>query len=158
MTWCRTVISSLLMHWRYYSFALTHWYLGGIFLNLTTTKHKCTHSKLQPNLSGPMRCKLHWRYKLMALCKTVVTPVHQQSSYCSLTLIDQYRSQYTMSSLILVLAWHLFGAKLLPEPILFYCKLHLQKPTSVKFIKIWLAFFEENACKHVICKTVGHLV
>ena len=47
------------------------------------------------------------------------------------------------------MAWHLFGAKPLPEPMLIYCELDRWEQTSVKFES---KFMEENAYENVLCK------
>ena len=44
-----------------------------------------------------------------------------------------YMHQWTGSSLIQLMAWHLFDAKPLPEPMLPYCQLDSWKQISVKF-------------------------
>ena len=44
-----------------------------------------------------------------------------------------YMRQWTLSTLVQVMARHLFGAKPLPEPMLPYCQLDPWEQTSVKF-------------------------
>ena len=44
-----------------------------------------------------------------------------------------YMRQWTESSLVRVMACHLFGAKPLPEPMLVYCQLDYWEQVSVKF-------------------------
>ena len=53
---------------------------------------------------------------------------------------DAFKHQRTGSSLVQVMAWYLFGAKPLPEPMLIYGKLGTKGQTSVKFVSKYKSF------------------
>ena len=65
------------------------------------------------------------------------------------------------------MAWHLFGAKPLPEPMLAYCQLDSWEQISMNFANrnsiIFIqenAFFfiHENAFENVVCQNGDHFV
>ena len=76
-----------------------------------------------------------------------VLAVHFNSSPPNAT----YMRQWTGSALFQVMAWHLFGAKPLPEPMPFIVKWTPGNHNSTIFI-------QENASEIVICQDVGHFV
>ena len=55
-----------------------------------------------------------------------------QTAVCIKPLMYMINQQIE-SSLVPVMAWHLLGAKPLPEPMLTYCQWDPQKQSSVKF-------------------------
>ena len=60
--------------------------------------------------------------------------------------------QWTGSSLVQVMAWHLFGAKPLPDPMLTYHQLHPQEHASMKLESKYKSFPQENPFINVICR------
>ena len=60
------------------------------------------------------------------------------------------------SALVQVMAWHLFGAKPLPEPVLTCCRLD---PVEINCMEIWMKYtsYLSRKCikKNVVCKLVA---
>ena len=54
-------------------------------------------------------------------------------AYISLRPRDAYMRQQTKPPLVQIMAYHMFGAKPLCEPMLIYCQLDPWESTSVKF-------------------------
>ena len=55
------------------------------------------------------------------------------------------------------MAWSLFSAKRLSEPMLTYYQLKPKKYILVKFYKKFRSFIQENTFEDVICKLMGIL-
>ena len=56
------------------------------------------------------------------------------------------------------MAYRLFGAKPLPEPMLAYGQLDTWEHISVKFDSEFYNFYSINAIEIVVCQNGGHLV
>ena len=67
-----------------------------------------------------------------------------------------YMRQWTGSALVQVMAWRLFGAKPLPEPML--VKWTPGNKFQWNLDRDSMSFTQENASKIVTCQTVGHFV
>ena len=70
---------------------------------------------------------------------------HHCEHFNSLRLSDAYMHQYNIPPLLQIMAWHLFGAKPLSEPMLPYCQLDPKEHISVK---LYLKFkrFHSRKC------------
>ena len=87
--------------------------------------------------------------------------MHPRNIFC-LTLNSSppsatYMRQCTRSTLVLVIACRLFGAKPLLEPMLTYCQLDYWKQTSVKFKSKLQHFLSRKCTENVICKIMAIL-
>ena len=56
------------------------------------------------------------------------------------------------------MAFRLFGAKKLPEPVLAYCQLDSWEQISVKSNRNPIIFIQENAFEIVVCQNSGRFV
>ena len=61
-----------------------------------------------------------------------------------------YMNQWTGSALVQVMAWRLFGAKPLPEPMLTYCQLYPREQISVK-VELEFYHFHSGKCIWKCC-------
>ena len=66
--------------------------------------------------------------------------------------------QWTGSLSVQVIAWRLFGAKPLPEPMLIYCQSDYWEQVSVKFEQNFIISIQENPFENVVCQNGGHFV
>ena len=68
---------------------------------------------------------------------------------------DVYMRRWIRSALVRLMAWRLFGAKLLPEPTLSYCQLNSWDKISVIFKSEFYHFHQENSFESIVCQNDG---
>ena len=76
----------------------------------------------------------------------------------SLRPSDAYMHQKTRQSLVQIMAWRLFGAKPLSEPMMAYCQLDPRKHTSLKYYLRIKNFHSGKCIRNYHLRNGGHLV
>ena len=94
----------------------------------------------------------HYYHSMLPKCVCTIP----SSSITPLYSCPAYMHQWTRSSLVQIMACHLFGAKPLPQTTLTYCQLAPWEQSEI-LINIQKPLIHENAFENVICEMTAIL-